>query len=41
MHYREPPLTPTLSHPMGEGELLSPTLSPSEGEGEKHRRTGM
>jgi hypothetical protein len=40
-HYTAPPLTPTLYHPMGEGEPLTPTLSPSEGEREKHRRTGM
>jgi hypothetical protein len=45
MHYTAPPLTPTLSHPMGEGEPpgepLTPTLSPSDGEREKHRRPGM
>jgi hypothetical protein len=26
MHYTAPALTPTLSHPMGEGEPLTPTL---------------
>jgi hypothetical protein len=36
MHYTGPTLTPTLSHPMGEGvprEALTPTLSHPMGEG--------
>jgi hypothetical protein len=41
MHYTARPLTPTLSHSMGEGEAPHPDPLPFGRGEEKHRRTGM